>query len=150
MEFKFPENLLDQDIAKCIEILKRDFGSIKKIEDNIPKRNENFIEEKNKLNNLSWEYFKERMKGHWKYNEQITKFLGMPVNKSLEKDYFDVTQAVNDFYIKNELHSFENIFSKIFKTLNINDYPRYALKLQILLHNMYFNCDIGHNPNNND
>jgi len=150
LEFKFPENLLDQDIEKCIEILKRDFGSIKKIEENIPKRSENFIEEKNKLNNLSWEYFKEKMKGHWQYNEQIIFFLGMPVNKDLEKDYFDVTQAINNFHKEKNIISFEDVFSKIFKELNVNDYPKYAVKLQILLHNMYLNCDIGYNPNDND
>jgi len=149
-----PENLLDQDVKKCIEILKRDFGSSNVLE-NILARGENFIEKKNKLNNISWDFFKERIRGHVAvHNKDIFDFLQNPINQKIQEDYLQVSQAIQDFYrdSNNSFTSFEQVFREVFKKINTYDdeVAGVDIKLKILLHNMYFNCDIGHNPNNHD
>ncbi|NUJ97800.1 SMEK domain-containing protein [Candidatus Gracilibacteria bacterium] len=152
VEFKTPDKLLDSDIKKCIEIFKRDFGTEKLIEGNlnIISRNDDFIKDiKNPLNNISWEFFKNNIIGHIKYNEHIFTFLGNPINKNLQIDYLEVCNAIHKYYLKNKniYDSFEKVFGEIFSRLNTyNDHENgISNKLKILLHNMYFNCDIGLN-----
>jgi hypothetical protein len=152
-----PENLLDQDIAKCIDILKRDFGSTDSLSSqlNIHRETDDFIKNiKNPANNLSWEFFKKKIRGHLSYNKDIFEFLQSPINQKIQEDYLQVSQAIQNFYkdSKNRFPSFENVFGEIFKKLNTYDdeIAGVDIKLKILLHNMYFNCDIGHNPNNHD
>lgn len=153
LEYKFPENLLDQDIKKCIVILKRDFGSSDLI-DNILGRGQDFIVNKNKKNNISLDFFNTKIKGHVaQHNKDIVDFLQNPINQKVQQDYLQVSQAIQDFYknSSNDCTSFEEIFRKVFDKCNIlYDDNLNKVKIMILLHNMYFNCDIGHNPNTND
>lgn len=149
VEFKTPDKLLDSDIKKCIEIFKRDFWTEKLIEGNlnIISRNDDFIKDiKNPLNNISWEFFKNNIIWHIKYNEHIFTFLWNPINKNLQIDYLEVCNAIHKYYLKNKniYDSFEKVFGEIFSRLNTyNDHENgISNKLKILLHNMYFNCDI--------
>ncbi len=157
LEYKFPENLLDQDIAKCIEILKRDFGSTDSLslQLNIHRRTDDFIKDiKNPANNLSWEFFKTRLRGHLKHNKDIFDFLQNPINQKIQEDYLQVSQAVQNFYrdSNNGFDSFEEVFRRVYDKCNVlyDDDDLNKIKIIILLHNMYFNCDIGNNPNNHD
>ena len=156
VEFKFPENLFPIDIKKCIEILKRDFWSSEVLSSslNIKREDDNFIKDiKNPANNLSWEFFKEKIRGHLQYNQDIVDFLQNPINRELQEDYLKITQAIQDYYknSENKFSSFEEVFRKVFDKCNIlYDDDLNKIKIMILLHNMYFNCDIGHNPNNHD
>ncbi len=156
VEFKFPENLFPSDIKKCIEILKRDFWSSEtlSLSLNIKREDDNFIKDvKNPANNLSWEFFKDKIRGHLQYNQDIVDFLQSPINQELQKDYLKITQAIQDYYknSENKFSSFEEVFRKVFDKCNIlYDDDLNKIKIMILLHNMYFNCDIGHNPNNHD
>lgn len=65
-----------------------------------------------------------------------------------------VSQNIQEFYKDptNRYSSFENVFRDVFGKLNTYEDEGIGLdmKLKILLHNMYFNCDIGHNSINND
>lgn len=153
LEFKFPENLLDKDIEKCIAILKRDFGSTGQIETTLD-RDENFIRRKNEINSISLEFFNEKIRGHVAtHNKDIFDFLQDPINKKIQEDYLQVSQAIQDFYTnsENNFSSFEEVFRQVFDKCNIlYDDNLNKIKIMILLHNMYFNCDIGHNPSNND
>jgi len=109
-----------------------------------------FIEKKNEVNDLSWNFFKEKIRGHVKYNKEIFEFLSDPINRVLQKDYLDTSQAIQNFYKdpSNGFDSFEEVFGEVFRKLNTYDdeVPGLNTKLKILLHNMYFNCDIGDNP----
>ena len=144
------ERLFDEDIKQCIEILKRDFGTCEVIEFAIGKRDGTFIERKNEANNVSLEFFQRKIRGHLAKNKIINEFLSLPINKQIEKDYFSVCQAINGYYKsnRNRFLSFEEMFKEIFNHLNIYDDEIQGLntKLKILLHNMYFNCDIGEQP----
>lgn len=149
----FPETLIDEDIKNCISILKRDFGSSQQIKITIESRkDDDFILRKNSTNNVSWEFFKGIISKHLKYNDQIIKFLSDPINKLSQNEYFEVTQAIQDYYhTQTQPYSFESIFKYVYSKINTytDDVPGIDIKLKILLHNMYFNCDIGDNPNEN-
>lgn len=154
IEFKFPERLFSSDIKKCILILKRDFGNSTSITDffgkNIKRDHEDFIKKKNEINTVSWGFFKEKIKGHLQYNKDIIDFISNPINKNLQKDYLEVSQTIQKFYKKesNNFESFEEVFRVVFDKVNIlYDDNLNKIKIMILLHNMYFNCDIGDNPN---
>jgi hypothetical protein len=151
-EFKSPNTISFDDIRSSIEILKRDFGSIKEIESqlNIPNRDDDFIKNiKNPANNISWECFKAKILGHLKYGDIIDDFLRNPINKNIQSDYYAVCGAIQKFYKdpKNDYASFEGVFENIFNKVNLlyNDDMTDKNKVLILLHNMYFNCDIGKN-----
>lgn len=149
LEFKFPENLFPQDIKKCIEILKRDFWSVQSIL-KIIKRDDDFIENKNKINNISFEFFKEKIRWHVAcHNKNIFDFLSDPRNEQIQQDYLNIAEAIQLFYNDplNNFNSFEEIFRRVYDVSNIlYDDNLNKLKILILLHNMYFNCDIGNSP----
>jgi hypothetical protein len=151
LEYKFPENLYPEDIKNCIKILKRDFGGTNlSTVLNIQRGGSDFIENiKNPVNNLSWEFFKEKIEVHIKYNYDIVNFLNDEINIDSRKEYLEVSQKIQEFYNDpaNNYSSFEKVFRDIFKKLNTydDDIPGIDIKLKILLHNMYFNCDIGNN-----
>ena len=153
LEFKFPEILTEDDIKGCIEILKRDFGSSDSIRTSIePRKGDDFILRKNALNNVSWDFFKGKIRGHLKYNKEINDFLSDPINKASQESYFGVTQAIQNYYQEQmQPYSFEGIFGEVFSKISTYDdeVPGLNVKLKILLHNMYFNCDVGNNPNEN-
>jgi hypothetical protein len=152
-EFMFPEIFTQEDIKDCIAILKRDFGSAHSIRTSIePRLGDDFMLKKNSVNNISWDFFKEKIRVHIKYNKDINDFLTDPINKDSQNSYFEVTQAIQDYYHKQQQpYSFENIFRDVFaKLCNYDDeVPGLNMKLKIVLHNMYFNCDVGDNPNEN-
>ncbi len=153
LEVKFPEILIQEDIKDCINILERDFGSTKSIRTSIEPRNgDDFIIRKNSINSVSWDFFKNRIRGHIKYNKEINDFLSDPINKDSQYRYFGVTQAIQSYYQEQKQpYSFENIFREVFSKISSydDDVPGLTIKLKIILHNMYFNCDIGNNPNEN-
>jgi len=152
-EIKFPEILTQEDIKGCIEILKRDFGSSESIKTSIETRKgDDFIIRKNAINNVSWDFFKEKIRGHIKYNKEINDFLSDPINKTSQESYFGVTQAIQNYYNEQKQpYSFENIFGEVFSKISTynDDISGLNIKLKIILHNMYFNCDVGNNPNEN-
>ena len=146
----FPEILISDDIKSCISILKRDFGSAQLIRSSIESRkDDDFILRKNETNNMSWEFFKNKIGLHIKYNIDVNDFLKDPINKVSQDEYFEVTQAIQDHYhAQTKPYSFEKVFKDIFsKICTYNDeVPGLDIKLKILVHNLYFNCDIGDNP----
>lgn len=84
------------------------------------------------------------------YNSLIVDFLNDEINKEARNDYLEVAKAIQDFY-KNTIpkfSSFEDVFREIFQKINCyeDNIAGIDIKLKILLHTMYFNCDIGTNP----
>jgi len=148
-EYKFPERLFEADIKECISILKNGLGTSDKVREFV-KRDDEFIEKKNILNNVSWDFFKKKIRGHLQYNQVIEGFLRDPINSTIQNDYFGVTGSIQDFYNdeKSKFSTFEDVFREIFSKLNTydTDISGVDTKIKIVLHNMYFNCDIGNNP----
>jgi hypothetical protein len=154
VEIKLPERLFENDIKRCIEILKRDFGTSNEINDSIRRNGEEFAERKNELNNVSWDFFKDKIRGHLQYNQTIEEFLRNPINQKVQEDYFKVTATIQYFYNEkqNNFSTFEEVFREVFNKINTydDDISGINTKIKIILHNMYFNCDIGNNPSAND
>lgn len=145
--------LYDQDIASAIDILDRDLHLIMEKVINayaqvkIPSRKEGFIEEKNRLNGLTWDEFKS-IQGHLMHNQKVTMFLSNPVNTASQLKYLTLAGSINNFYSVNKemFPTIDTLLRHLFKSINTYDDEIDSRKIKILLHNMYFNCDIGDNP----
>lgn len=154
LEFKLPDHLTFDDIKNCIQYLKDSITGILKDaeikERQIPaQRSDDFIARKNNVNNVTFEFFKANIQGHLSYGTMIQEFLSDPINADSLKDYELVSAAIQKFYIKNKADyaSFEDVFIAIFGQLKpVYESNTKIDKVRILLHNMYFNCDIGDNP----
>lgn len=155
-DYKYMDHLSYEDIGECIEYIKEGIDSwliesVNEARTLPPSRDETFIIRKNQKNGITDKFFDEKIKGHLKHNQLIDEFLRDPVNKANGKlnDYFLVTQSIQDFYSlhKDEYESFEEVFILVFGQIR-NDYNRTTGtdKVKILLHNMYFNCDVGDGP----
>jgi len=151
-EYKFPDRLFEKDIRACIVILNRDLKTLVKkakttSKQSIPNRTQDFIKKKNAINKISWDFFKEKILGHLKYNEMISSFLSDPINQKIQKDYLLISASIQQHYKKNKktFKSFEDVFRRIFENLKTYDEEMDSRKVRIILHNMYFNCDIGDN-----
>ncbi len=151
VEYKLPDHMYDDDIKKAIIALKTNIPDILK-EDlepaPIPNRTDDFMDKKNTLNNVSATFFK-NIQGHLIHNETIVEFLKNPINKELQNDYFLVTGSIQNHYEENKdtYSSLEDLFRAIFAKLP-RDYDNHVdeNKVKIVLHNMYFTCDVGTNP----
>jgi len=150
-----PTRISDEDIRKVLQavsdFVKNDSANLSG-ESKITKRKKDFIEEKNTLNNISTTLFNREIKRSLIYSKTIENFLKNPINRAYKEMYFVATNTIQEIY-KNRLadktaNGIEDIFEMIFDGMKI-DYKKRDLemtKLLIVLHNMYFNCDIGLNP----
>lgn len=145
--------LIDADIRDAVDILTKNIYSvIDKLEADysqlrIPNRSTKFIEAKNQLNGLDWDSFKV-IQGHLMHNEKITHFLSSPINEDITAEYLALTVTLQDYYAKNR-HQYEdidNFMRYVFSILDTYDSELDSNKIKIIIHTMYFNCDIGDNP----
>lgn len=106
------------------------------------------IEEKNKLNNLSKDYFNYVFKKSYSEFDRIEAFLENPINH-LYKKYYDNTIADLQEKIvvyRNDYATFDDIFHYLFEYVfqnNIEILKDSRPLIRIFLHYMYHNCDIG-------
>lgn len=155
-DYKNPDHLLYEDISICIDYIKQSvsawlIASLNEARTLPPTRDKTYIPRKNSKNGISDDFFKENIRGHLRHNQLIEEFLRDPINKNNGKlnDYYLVTQSIQSFYLTNkqDFRSFEEVFILTFNQIR----PSYNAKTsdhkaKILLHNMYFNCDIGEDP----
>jgi hypothetical protein len=114
----------------------RDFESIK------------IRDQKNKINGLTHDYYQEIIvNGSVPHFSRIESFLKNPRNKTFATLYHDAADELKQkiFVNRSEFDAFDNIFAFLYEEIQIK---RDALKgkrklISILLHYMYFNCDIG-------
>lgn len=152
-----PIELIDQDIAVIIdalfEYIQKNLnqgieGSQQKYK--LIKRSDDFISRKNALNNVDDVLFNGEIRLSLQYDKAIESFLSNPINSAYQKKYFAVSEAFQRHYSENkdQFQSVGELFGFIFDEV-INYENRNEVddrKLLIILHNMYFNCDIGNNP----
>ncbi|MFH0892461.1 MAG: ABC-three component system protein [Candidatus Falkowbacteria bacterium] len=153
-----PIDLLDEDILMIINLI---FDYLQKNINDKPqdsqrkyklqKRDDGFITKKNNLNKVSDTLFNNEIRPSLQYDKKIESFLGNPINAECQRKYFVITELLQKKYTENS-EQFDNmgdLFGFVFNEV-INYKNRKEVddcKLLILLHNMYFNCDIGNNPN---
>lgn len=104
------------------------------------------IEEKNKKNSLSKDYFESVVLSNSLQDfEKIASFLQNPINYDLKEQFFDiVSELQNIIVVKRENFSeFEEIFIFIYKQICDGADFRGKRYIYTLLHYMYFDCLIG-------
>lgn len=156
IEFKFPDRLFPQDIENALIFLEMELmpvlGSpdLEQLDTSLlpSRRDDEYISRKNIINSISWDFFVQKIRGHLDYNSEIHSYLFNPINKDMRDKYFRICNAVQNYFSENRdlFSSFEDVFKKIFRELSFYDSTVSDNKVRILLHNMYFNCDIGDKP----
>jgi len=148
-KFAYPLRFYEKDLQEVITVFAEHLSSIAKEAteyittfDNIEK------EEKNKLNNLSADYF-EFIKNHsLQYFEKIDEFLKDPRNIKYTKYY---SNTVSDLQAKiildrNRFNDFMELLEHLVDfVVNNNQEKLKDLRdiVRVFIHFMYFNCDIG-------
>jgi hypothetical protein len=144
----FIEDITPHDIAKVLEeFSNQNPDLIKNIVYKLEKRTE--FSEKNKINNLSEGYIKLIQQESLPFFEQFTNFLERFENRNFKKIYYNITSDLQKVILvkRNDFEQFDQIFDTI-ETICKDQVPQLLADrrtLQILLHFMYFQCDIGEN-----
>jgi hypothetical protein len=107
------------------------------------------IENKNKLNALSKEYFDNVIKKNLIYFEQIRDFLTDSINREYLDKYENTIDDINAKIIvhRTDFEKFEMILEFLYDFIVENN-PELKNKrrlIRLFLHYMYYNCDIGIN-----
>jgi len=151
---KFIEDITPQDIAKVLEgFSTQNPDLINSISESIRKIYRTEFQVKNRINNLSEGYIKLIQQQSLPFFEQFSSFLEKFENRNLKKIYYNITTDLQkEILVKRTDYSeFDEIFEVIEETCNAKAPELVADRrtLQILLHFMYFQCDIGENKNDN-
>jgi hypothetical protein len=105
--------------------------------------------EKNRLNNLSEDYFKEIKRKSLSYFDKIDHFLKDTQNQEHLDRYEATVQELNSKIIEKRTHfaEFEQILNHLYDHLISKSdelrKPKYRKLVMTFLHYMYFNCDLG-------
>lgn len=156
-EFNLKRNVIpfefyEKDIQEVVILFGQES---RKLDSKKPLKDEDFyrpsIEIKNRLNNLSEDYFKNIIQDEsLKYFKQIDDFLKDPINnqyaKSYERTAFELKQKIE--INRDDFEKFENAFEYVY--LYIFDEERREIiehrnLIYVFLHFMYYFCDIGRN-----
>jgi hypothetical protein len=151
---KFIEDITSQDIAKVLEgFSTQNPDLINSISDSLKKIHRTDFLEKNKINNLSEGYIKLIQQQSLPFFEQFSSFLEKFENRNFKKIYYSITADLQkEILVKRTDYSeFDEIFETIEETCKakVPELIEERRTLQILLHFMYFQCDIGENKNAN-
>lgn len=147
---QFIEDITPHDIAKVLdEFSSQNTDLIKTISLSIQNIHRTAFHEKNKINNLSEGYIKLIQQESLPFFEQFEKFLEKFENRNFKKIYYNITTDLQKviFVKRSDFEKFDQIFETI-ETICKEQVPQLLADrrmLQILLHFMYFQCDIGEN-----
>lgn len=147
---RFIEDITPQDIAKVLEEFSNQNPSlIKSISTSIQSIHRTDFQEKNKINNLSEGYIKLIQQESLPFFEQFAKFLEKFENRNFKKIYYNITSDLQKVILvkRNNFEEFDQVFETIEEICKDQVSALLADRrtLQILLHFMYFQCDIGEN-----
>ncbi|MBR5983983.1 MAG: hypothetical protein IK025_09755 [Bacteroidales bacterium] len=106
------------------------------------------LPEKNRLNNLSEEYFGNVISRDFSLFRNIQDFLSEPINAEIRDWYDDAVAELNSkiTIYRDRFGGFENVIDYIYNYVlhhNSNDLKGKKRLVRVLLHYMYCNCDIG-------
>lgn len=105
------------------------------------------LNEKNELNKLSELYLKYIQENSQSYFEQITEFLKNPINKEFTEYYYNICDEIKSKIAvrRNEFAQFEEIFEYLYDFIlqGCPELQRIRRFVNVFLHYMYCNCDIG-------
>lgn len=144
LPFQFYEEDL-RDIIIAFSQAEIQSDKIEKIRDKISRIE---IEEKNKLNNLSKEYFNSVFKKSYSEFNRIEAFLEDPKNEIYKNYYANTVADLQEKIMvnRNDYFTFEEILQYLFEYIFQHNQEKLKDKrnlIRIFLHYMYHNCDIG-------
>ena len=133
-----------------LRIIVNSFNKLDNINGDLSKIPENRdIENKNKLNVLSKEYFDNVIKRNLIYFEQISDFLKDSINKEYLDKYENTIDDINAKIIvhRSDFEKFEMILEFLYDFIieNNTELKNKRRLVRLFLHYMYYNCDIGIN-----
>lgn len=149
-KFDFVEDLTPNDIAEILkEFTKQNPQLISDVTPEIAKIQRTSFSDKNALNNLSEGYIKLIQQSSLPFFEQLNSFLSKAENQEIKDMYLNIVGDLQKVILvkRSNYIFFDDFFTIIEETCKIK-FPELAKnrrKLQILLHFMYFQCDIGEN-----
>lgn len=146
----FVEDLTPDDIVDILqEFTKQNPHLISQVSVEIAKIQRTSFIDKNTLNNLSEGYIKLIQQSSLPFFEQLSSFLSRPENQEVKNSYLNVVGDLQQVILvkRSEYVYFDEIFKIIEETCKTKhpELSKNRRKLQILLHFMYFQCDIGEN-----
>ncbi len=102
------------------------------------------IEEKNIINNLSQSYFEYMNNEFLPFFWRVEKFLKNSLYAKYKKKYNSVAKRINFYYHSQKAFfpQFEILFAKIMELIE-KKYPNNSDTFLIVIHYMYWHCDIG-------
>lgn len=112
---------------------------------------DNYIEKKNKLNEISDEYFKGVIRKNIRFFDDFKKFLQNPINKKITENYLSTRDEMQEIYLRNrdKFNSIEKFFDFVYHRVEDKFSAELGYdkrKIWVILHCMYFNCDLGIKP----
>ncbi len=133
-----------------LRIIVNSFNKLDKIKGDLSKIPENRdIENKNKLNALSKEYFDNVIKKNLIYFEQIREFLKDSINKEYLDKYENTIDDINAKIVvhRTDFEKFEMVLEFLYDFIveNNTELKNKRRLVRLFLHYMYYNCDIGIN-----
>lgn len=133
-----------------LRIIVNSFNKLDKIKGDLSKIPENRdIENKNKLNALSKEYFDNVIKKNLIYFDQIREFLKDSINKEYLDKYENTIDDINAKIVvhRTDFEKFEMILEFLYDFIveNNTELKNKRRLVRLFLHYMYYNCDIGIN-----
>jgi hypothetical protein len=149
-KYDFVEDLTPNDIVDILnEFTNQNPKLISEVSPEIAKIQRTSFSDKNSLNNLSEGYIKLIQQNSLPFFEQLNSFLSRPENQEVLNSYLNVVGDLQHVILvkRSEYAYFDEIFKVIEETCKakIPELAKNRRKLQILLHFMYFQCDIGEN-----
>ncbi len=135
IQFKNQLPTIKNDIAAQVDKIKYEFNRIK-------------LSEKNILNGLGEEYYKNEVLGRSLSDfDKIQSFLENPINEEIKEQYFDIAAELSQIITlkRSNFDAFEEIFVFIYQLICDGEISVKGAKRHVttLLHYMYFECLIG-------
>ncbi|HRZ95396.1 MAG TPA: SMEK domain-containing protein [Candidatus Moranbacteria bacterium] len=149
-----PIKINEQDIKNLIlgirDVINDDTSFKPKYSSDIPMRFQDYIVEKNKLNEIDKLFFEQVFARSLKYSDDIKNFLSDPINVEIKEWYFTISSELQNEYVKNRekfdlLEFIDKIYDKVCEKFKA-DLSYDKRKIKVMLHCMYFHCDLGINP----
>ena len=148
-KYLLPLQFYEEELKELIVYFKAHLDSLSELVEKKEVDNTRIgLEEKNKKNKLSEEYFNSIIQQSLSYFNQIDQFLKDPKNKELLEAYKDTVQELNSKIIstRSQFNAFESIFDYLYEYIlnkNSEELKKGRRLIYIFLHYMYYNCDIG-------
>jgi hypothetical protein len=148
-KFFYPLRFYEKDLREVILVFAEQSQAIAK---DVRSYIQNFAminkEEKNRLNNLSEEYFEFIKRHSLQYFEEIERFLKDPKNDRFTRYYANTISDLQEAIIleRDRFNEFEHVIKHLIDYVVRNNEEK--LKdlrriVRVFIHFMYFNCDLG-------